>query len=202
MPEDVVKNIEDELRIIEGLDYARYFLTVRDVVAFARNENILCQGRGSAANSTVCFCLRITEVNPQSTKLLFSRFISQARNEPPDIDVDFEHERREEVIQYIYKRYTRERAAICATVVHYRSRRAIREVGQVLGLTPDVTAALAKTIWGYGSHMPDQYVREAGFDPANEKIRQAVDLANELIGFPAPSLPACRRLRPDPEAAR
>src|SRR5438876_4333868 len=110
--------------------------------------------------------------------------MTSSRNEPPDIDVDFEHERREEVIQYIYGRYSRERAAICATVVHYRSRRAIREVGQALGLTPDVTAALAKTIWGYGSHMPDQYVREAGFDPGNEKIRQAVGLANELIGFP------------------
>ncbi|WP_119390088.1 error-prone DNA polymerase [Taklimakanibacter lacteus] len=184
VPDDVTTNIHEELRIIESLDYARYFLTVHDVVAFARAENILCQGRGSAANSTVCFCLGITEVDPRSTKLLFSRFISQARNEPPDIDVDFEHERREEVIQYIYKRYSRERAAICATVVHYRSRRAIREVGQALGLTPDVTATLAKTIWGYGSHMPDQYVREAGFDPGNEKIRQAVDLANELIGFP------------------
>ena len=184
VPEDITKNIEEELRIIEALDYARYFLTVHDVVAYARSKDILCQGRGSAANSTVCFCLRITEVNPRSTKLLFSRFISQARNEPPDIDVDFEHERREEVIQYIYERYSRERAAICATVVHYRSRRAIREVGQALGLTPDVTSALAKTIWGYGSDMPDQYVREAGFDPENEKIRQAVDLTNELIGFP------------------
>jgi error-prone DNA polymerase len=120
VPDDVTKNIREELRIIEGLDYARYFLTVHDVVAFARSKEILCQGRGSAANSTVCFCLGITEVNPKSTKLLFSRFISQARNEPPDIDVDFEHERREEVIQYIYERYTRERAAICATVVHYR----------------------------------------------------------------------------------
>ncbi|MGE0150948.1 MAG: error-prone DNA polymerase, partial [Parvibaculaceae bacterium] len=151
------------------------------------SQGILCQGRGSAANSTVCFCLRITEVDPDSPyslKLLFSRFISQARNEPPDIDVDFEHERREEVIQHIYERYTRERAAICATVVHYRSRRAIREVGQALGLTPDVTSGLARTIWGYGSEMPDRYVREAGFDPGNGKIRQAVDLANELIGFP------------------
>ena len=184
IPDDIRTTILDELRIIEDLDYARYFLTVHDVVAYARNQKILCQGRGSAANSTVCFCLGVTEVDPKSTKLLFSRFISQARKEPPDIDVDFEHERREEVIQYIYKRYTRERAAICATVVHYRSRRAIREVGQALGLTPDITAALAKTIWGYGSHMPDQYVREAGFDPGNEKIRQAVGLANELIGFP------------------
>jgi error-prone DNA polymerase len=184
IPDNIAENIREELRIIEGLDYARYFLTVHDVVAYARSLGILCQGRGSAANSTVCYCLGITEVNPRSTTLLFSRFISQARNEPPDIDVDFEHERREEVIQYIYRRYTRERAAICATVVHYRSRRAIREVGQALGLTPDVTSALAKTIWGYGSDMPDQYVREAGFDPNNEKIRQAVDLTNELIGFP------------------
>ena len=115
----------------------------------------------------------------------FARFISQARNEPPDIDVDFEHERREEVIQYIYKRYGRDRAAICATVIHYRSRRAIREVGKVLGLTPDITAALAKTVWGsYGDGMPDDQIRQAGLDPDNPAIRQAVDLAGEIIGFP------------------
>ena len=119
------------------------------------------------------------------TKLLFARFISQARNEPPDIDVDFEHERREEVIQYIYRRYGRDRAAICATVIHYRSRRAIGEVGKALGLTPDITAALAKTVWGsYGGEMPDDQIRQAGLDPANPDIRQAVDLADELIGFP------------------
>src|SRR5439155_8233933 len=110
----------------------------------------------------VCFCLGITEVDPTTTKLLFARFISEQRNEPPDIDVDFEHERREQVIQYIYKRYTRDRAAICATVVHYRSRRAIREVGKALGLTPDVTAAIAKSVWGYGEELSEDHSRQAG----------------------------------------
>ena len=171
--------------MIAKLDYARYFLTVHDVVAYARKEkNILCQGRGSAANSAVCFCLGITEVNPNESKLLFARFISANRNEPPDIDVDFEHERREEVIQYIYRRYGRHRAAICSTVVHYRSRRAIREVGKVLGLTEDITAALAKTVWGTGDELPDDHVRQAGLDPKNPAIRQAVALADELTGFP------------------
>ncbi|MFZ0526474.1 MAG: error-prone DNA polymerase [Xanthobacteraceae bacterium] len=186
IPADVQKRLRDELALIAKLDYARYFLTVYDVVAFARNQDkeILCQGRGSAANSAVCFCLGITSVNPDKSNLLFARFISENRGEPPDIDVDFEHERREEVIQYIYRRYGRHRAAICATVVHYRSRRAIREVGKVLGLTEDVTAALAKTVWGYGDGLPDDHIRQAGLDPDNPAIRQAVDLADELIGFP------------------
>ena len=186
IPPDVEKRLTDELALIAKLDYARYFLTVHDVVSFARRQEkeILCQGRGSAANSAVCYCLGITSVNPEKTKLLFARFISENRGEPPDIDVDFEHERREEVIQYIYKRYGRHRAAICATVVHYRSRRAIREVGKVLGLTEDVTSALAKTVWGYGDGLPDEHVRQAGLDPFNPAIRQAVHLADELIGFP------------------
>jgi error-prone DNA polymerase len=184
LPPDIVKRLKEELAIIAKLDYARYFLTVHDVVAFARSKDILCQGRGSAANSAVCYCLDVTSVNPNESQLLFARFISEKRNEPPDIDVDFEHERREEVIQHIYERYGRHRAAICATVVHYRSRRAIREVGKALGLTPDVTAALAKTVWGYGDGLPDDHIRQAGLDPANATIRQAVDLANELIGFP------------------
>jgi error-prone DNA polymerase len=185
VPTEVKEQLNEELVLIAGLDYARYFLTVHDVVAYARKvKNILCQGRGSAANSAVCFCLGITEVNPNESKLLFARFISANRNEPPDIDVDFEHERREEVIQYIYKRYGRHRAAICATVVHYRSRRAIREVGKVLGLTEDITAALAKTVWGTGDELPDDHIRQAGLDPANPLIRQAVELADELTGFP------------------
>ena len=159
---------------------------MHDVVAFARRQEkeILCQGRGSAANSAVCFCLGITSVNPDKSNLLFARFISENRGEPPDIDVDFEHERREEVIQYIYRRYGRDRAAICATVVHYRSRRAIREVGKVMGLTEDVTAALAKTVWGYGDGLPDEHIRQAGLDPLNPVLRQAVQLADDLIGFP------------------
>ena len=185
IPPEVRTRLNEELALIAKLDYARYFLTVHDVVAYARKEkNILCQGRGSAANSAVCFCLGITEVNPNESKLLFARFISANRNEPPDIDVDFEHERREEVIQYIYRRYGRHRAAICSTVVHYRSRRAIREVGKVLGLTEDITAALAKTVWGTGDELPDDHVRQAGLDPKNPAIRQAVALADELTGFP------------------
>src|SRR5262252_3643450 len=186
IPGDVRKRLEDELALIGKLDYARYFLTVHDVVSFARSQEkkILCQGRGSAANSAVCFCLGITSVNPDKSNLLFARFISENRGEPPDIDVDFEHERREEVIQYIYRRYGRNRVAICATVVHYRSRRAIREVGKALGLTEDVTAALAKTVWGFGDGYPDDHIRQAGLDPANPTIRQAVALADQLIGFP------------------
>jgi error-prone DNA polymerase len=186
IPDDVRGRVVEELALIARLDYARYFLTVHDVVAFARRQKkeILCQGRGSAANSAVCFCLGITSVNPEKSNLLFARFISENRGEPPDIDVDFEHERREEVIQYIYERYGRDRAAICSTVVHYRSRRAIREVGKALGLTEDITAALAKTVWGENEGVPDDHIRHAGLDPANPAIRQAVALADELIGFP------------------
>jgi error-prone DNA polymerase len=184
IPEKVTKTLVAELALIAKLKYAHYFLTVHDVVAYARKEGILCQGRGSAANSIICYCLGITEVNPAEIELLFARFISENRGEPPDIDVDFEHERREEVIQHIYKRYGRHRAAICATVVHYRSRRAIREVGKVLGLTPDITTALAKTVWGYGEGLPDDHIRQAGLDPKNLVVRQAVDLAQQLIGFP------------------
>jgi len=183
--EKVEKQIREELTLIARLEYARYFLTVHDVVQYARSKKILCQGRGSAANSAVCFCLGITEIDPATSNLLFARFISAERKEPPDIDVDFEHERREEVIQYVYGRYGREYAAICATVIHYRSRRAIREVGKVMGLTPDVTAALAKTVWGsHADGLPDKHIQEAGFDPANPKIRQSILLARELIGFP------------------
>ncbi len=186
IPPDVEKRLVDELALIAKLDYARYFLTVHDIVSFARRQDkeILCQGRGSAANSAVCYCLGVTSVNPEKSNLLFARFISENRGEPPDVDVDFEHERREEVIQYIYRRYGRHRAAICATVVHYRSRRAIREVGKVLGLTEDVTAALAKTVWGYSDGLPDDHIRQVGLDPANPSIRQAVALADDLIGFP------------------
>jgi error-prone DNA polymerase len=187
VPEEVRSTLVRELALIAKLDYARYFLTVHDVVAFARNleKPILCQGRGSAANSVVCYCLGITEVNPAEIKVLFARFISENRNEPPDIDVDFEHERREEVIQHIYSRYGKERAAICATVIHYRSRRAIREVGKVMGLTPDITAALAKTVWGsHDDGLPDKHIREAGLDPSNPAIRRAIALARQLLGFP------------------
>jgi error-prone DNA polymerase len=179
--------IEHELALIEDLGFANYFLTVHDIVAWARGKGILCQGRGSAANSCVCFCLGVTAVDPtkEDHDLLFSRFISRERGEPPDIDVDFEHARREEVMQYVYERYGRDRAAIVATVIHYRPRMAIRQVGKALGLTEDVTAALANTIWGScGEEVPDTYVTQAGLDPTNPEIRRAVKLATELLKFP------------------
>ena len=185
VPEKVVGMLEAEFAFIRDKDYARYFLTVHDVVRFAQSKDILCQGRGSAANSVVCYCLGVTAVDPMEIDLLFARFVSSDRDEPPDIDVDFEHERREEVIQYIYQRYGRRRAAICATVIHYRPRSAIREVGKVLGLSEDVTGALAGTVWGsWGDGLPDPHVRQAGLDPDNPTLREAVRLANDLIGFP------------------
>lgn len=177
--------INKELRLIEKLKYAHYFLTVHDIVHYARWQNILCQGRGSAANSAVCYMLGITSVNPAETDVLFERFISEERLEPPDIDVDFEHSRREEVMQYIYRRYGRHRAAIVATVIHYRPRSAIRDVGKALGLTEDVTAALADTVWGsWGDGLSEMQVKQAGFDPTNPMIVRAVELATELIEFP------------------
>jgi error-prone DNA polymerase len=187
IPQKVRDLLETELALIEKLNYANYFLTVHDIVAWARSQGILCQGRGSAANSCVCFCLGVTAVDPTKPDqdLLFSRFISEERDEPPDIDVDFEHERREEVMQYVYRRYGRDRAAICATVIHYRPRMAIRQVGKALGLTEDVTAALAGTVWGsYGTGTPDDHVRQTGLDPDNPQIRRATTLATALIGFP------------------
>ena len=185
VPQDVQKALREEFALIADHEYAPFFLTVHDVVKYAKDVGILCQGRGSAANSAVCFCLGITAVNPTETKLLFARFVSAKRGEPPDIDVDFEHERREEVIQHIYERYGRHRAAICATVIHYRPRSAIREVGKVLGLTEDVTGALAGTVWGsWGGGMEAEHIRQTGLDPANPIIRRAVRLAEELIGFP------------------
>jgi len=166
IPEKVRDTLEKELALIEELDYAPYFLTVHDIVHYARGLGILCQGRGSAANSAVCFCLAITNVDPTEIDLLFERFVSPERKEPPDIDVDFEHERREEVIQYIYARYGRDRAGIAATVISYRGRSAVREVGKALGLSEDTVAALATTIWGLSNAgLPDEYVRQAGLDP-------------------------------------
>src|SRR5206468_1422144 len=185
VPDKIGDLIEHELQLIERLDYARYFLTVHDIVRFARQRGILCQGRGSAANSVVCYCLGITAVDPARIDVLFERFISAARNEPPDIDVDFEHERREEVIQYVYEKYGRDRAGLAATVICYRSRSAIREVGKVLGLSVDVVAALAGIVWGWSNDpIADQRVREAGLDPADRTLRLALDLAAELVGFP------------------
>jgi error-prone DNA polymerase len=187
IPQKVVDLLHKELALIEELGYPNYFITVHDIVQWARNQGILCQGRGSAANSSVCFCLGVTAVDPckPDHDVLFERFISKERDEPPDIDVDFEHERRELVMQYVYERYGRHRAAICATVIHYRPRSAIRDVGKALGLTEDITAALAGTVWGsWGDEMPDDHIRQAGLDPTNPEIRRAVGLATELLGFP------------------
>ncbi len=177
--------LRKELDLIKELKYAHYFLTVHDIVHYARDEKILCQGRGSAANSAVCYVLGVTAVNPAEVDLLFERFISKERLEPPDIDVDFEHSRREEVMQYVYQRYGRHRAAIIATVIHYRPRSAIRDVGKALGLTEDVTAALADTVWGsWGKGLNEMQVRQAGLDPQNPMVGLAVELATELIEFP------------------
>ncbi len=191
-PDGVPKKVSDlvayELDLIEKLDVPNYFLTVHDIVDHARNTlKILCQGRGSAANSCVCFCLGVTAVDPtkEDQDLLFSRFLSENRNEPPDIDVDFEHERREEVMQYVYGRYGRDRAAIVATVIHYRPRMAIRQVGKAMGLTEDITAALANTVWGsWGDNVAEDHIRQVGLDPHNPEIRRATAIAEQLIGFP------------------
>ncbi len=185
VPQKVRRLIEGELKLIAKLDYAPYFLTIYDVVQFAEARGILCQGRGSAANSAVCYALGITAVDPAEHDLLFARFISEERREPPDIDVDFEHERREEVIQRIYERYGRHRAGIIATVISYRPRSAMREVGKALGLTDDVTARLVSTQWGsWGRDIGDAHVREAGIDPENPTIARALGLARRLLGFP------------------
>lgn len=177
--------LHEELAIIAEARYAPYFLTVHDIVRFARSRGILCQGRGSAANSAVCFVLGITAVDPAEHNLLFSRFISPERKEPPDIDVDFEHERREEVMQYIYKRYGRHRAGIAATVIHYRPRSAVREVGKALGLSEDVTARLAGTVWGsHGtSHGRDRWA-ESGLDPDNPDIARVRHFTQAILSFP------------------
>ncbi len=177
--------LQKELDLIAELNYAHYFLTVHDIVQYARSQHILCQGRGSAANSAVCYVLGVTSVDPTKVDLLFERFISKERLEPPDIDVDFEHSRREEVMQYVYRRYGRHRAAIIATVIHYRPRSAIRDVGKALGLSEDVTAALADTVWGsWGDGLDETQVKQAGFDPGNLMVERAVALATELIEFP------------------
>ena len=185
VPEKLAKLLHEELAIIEQAKYAPYFLTVHDIVRFAQAEGILCQGRGSAANSAVCFVLGITAVDPAEHNLLFSRFISTERREPPDIDVDFEHERREEVMQYVYKRYGRHRAGIAATVIHYRPRSAVREVGKALGLSEDVTARLASTVWGsYAATYERQRCIEGGLDPDNPSIARVNDFVTRILHFP------------------
>jgi error-prone DNA polymerase len=185
VPEKIAQIAEKELHFIAESKIAHYFLTVHDIVKYARSKGILCQGRGSAANSVVCYAAGITEVNPTEIEVLFERFLNTNRREPPDIDVDFEHERREEVIQYVYRRYGRRRAALTATVIRYRSRSAIREVGKVFGLTEDVTGKLADTVWGHhGDQLEEYQVRQGEADPANSAVARAVRFANELIDFP------------------
>jgi DNA-directed DNA polymerase III PolC len=185
IPEKVRASLEYELALIASLDYASYFLTVHDIVRFARSQDILCQGRGSAANSAVCFCLGITEVDPERADLLFERFVSVERREPPDIDVDFEHERREEVIQYIYQRYGRERAGIAATVISYRTRSAIREVGKAFGLSEDTIGALATGIWGSSNDGPaPKDLARVGLDRNSARVRRMMSLIGEIISFP------------------
>ncbi|UWQ95873.1 error-prone DNA polymerase [Rhodobacteraceae bacterium M385] len=186
VPEKATKQLSHELSLIAKLGYEPYFLTVNDIVAFARSRNILCQGRGSAANSITCYALGVTSVSPEIGTMVFERFVSEARNEPPDIDVDFEHERREEVIQHIYERYGRHRAGLCATVIHYRSKRAVREVGRAMGLSEDILSALSSQIWGSWSNAGPEVarLREIGLDPSSPRLVQTLQLIQDIIGFP------------------
>ncbi|WP_027059319.1 error-prone DNA polymerase [Mesorhizobium loti] len=185
VPASVIKRIEEELALIERLNYARYFLTVYDIIKFARSQNILCQGRGSAANSIICFCIGITEVGPDKIDTLFERFISEERNEPPDIDVDFEHERREEVMQYIYTKYSSKRTALAAAVISYRGRSALREVSKAMGLSEDVRASLSGSIWGWStSELGEKEARAGGLDRSDPTSRHVMERANEIMGFP------------------
>ena len=185
IPEPARVQLVHELKLIAQLDYAPYFLTVNSIVKFARSQNILCQGRGSAANSAVCYVLGITAIDPAESNLLFERFISPERREPPDIDVDFEHERREEVIQWIYQTYGRTNAALCATVSRYRARGAVREVGKVLGLTDDVTAALAGQVWGWSEDgVQPEHAEQLNMNVSDRRLTMTLQLAQDLIGFP------------------
>ncbi len=185
VPDKVRKQIEHEMVLIDQLNYAPYFLTVYDIVQFAESRGILCQGRGAAANSAVCYCLRVTAVDPDRIDMLFERFVSKERNEPPDIDIDFEHERREEVIQYIYEKYGRDRAALTAEVISYRARSSIREVGTVMGLSLDCVDRMAKNLDWFDNRIANpKHLRELGLNPDDPTIQQVVKLATELMGFP------------------
>jgi len=185
IPEKISANINYELAFMEQMNYASYFLTVYDIVKFARSKGILCQGRGSAANSTVCYCLGITSVNPTKFDLLFERFISSARNEPPDIDVDFEHERREEVIQYIYQKYGRDRAAIVATVTQQHQKGAIRDVGKAMGLSVDTVSKLSGAIWEFTDEwFEEARILEAGLNPKDPLLKKVLQLTGQMMGFP------------------
>ena len=185
IPDKVVTNLKKEFDLIAHKKIAPYFLTVHEIVEKARDMGILCQGRGSAANSSVCYCLGITEVDTSRSEVLFERFLSNERDEPPDIDVDFEHERREDIIQWIYEEKGRSRAALAATVISYRSRSAIRDVGKALGLSPDTVGVMADTVWGSGgSGINRAHVKEAGLDAGDPRLALALELSATLCGFP------------------
>lgn len=186
VPEKVRGMLAHELQLIGKLKYEPYFLTVHDIVDFARSQGILCQGRGSAANSVVCYSLGVTSVSPEIGTMVFERFVSEARDEPPDIDVDFEHERREEVIQHIYARYGRHRAGLCATVIHYRGKRAVREVGRAMGLSDDTLSALSSQLWGFERANRSQFdrLREIGLDPTDTRLMRTMELIEDIQGFP------------------
>ncbi|MCP1201054.1 error-prone DNA polymerase [Notoacmeibacter sp. MSK16QG-6] len=184
LPDKVRANLNHELALIEKLEYAPYFLTVNAIVRFARSKDILCQGRGSAANSAVCYVLGVTSVDPDRNDLLFERFVSEERREPPDIDVDFEHERREEVIQWVYQTYGRERAALCSTVIRYRSKGALRDVGKALGLTEDLTKTLSSQVWGWSEGVEQKHAKELNLNMGDRRLRLAMELAHQLVGTP------------------
>jgi error-prone DNA polymerase len=184
LPQKVLKAVRHELDLIKEMRYAPYFLTVFSIVRFARSQGILCQGRGSAANSAICYILGITSIDPEASDLLFERFVSRERDEPPDIDVDFEHERREQVIQWIYKTYGKDKAALCATVTRYRAKGAIRDVGKVLGLPEDVIKALSSGMWSWSEEVPDRNIRELNLNPNDRRLALTLKLAQQLMGAP------------------
>ncbi|RWQ37053.1 MAG: error-prone DNA polymerase [Mesorhizobium sp.] len=184
VPDKVVALIKHEMRLIETLQYAPYFLTVNAIVQFARSKDILCQGRGSAANSAVCYVLGITSIDPERNNLLFERFVSQERNEPPDIDVDFEHERREIVMQWVYETYGRDHSALCSTVVRYHTKGAVRDIGKALGLPEDLTKMLSSQVWGHGEGIDEARARELNFNLADRRLRLTLELAQQLEGTP------------------
>ena len=184
LPDKVVGILKHELRLIETLEYAPYFLTVNSIVRFARSQDILCQGRGSAANSAVCYVLGITSIDPERNNLLFERFVSQERREPPDIDVDFEHERREIVMQWVYETYGRDHAALCSTVIRYRTKGAVRDVGKALGLPEDMTKLLSSQIRGHGEAVDEQRARELNLNLGDRRLRLTLELAAQLAGTP------------------
>ncbi len=184
LPDKVRSNLEHELRLIEKLQYAPYFLTVNSIVRFARSKGILCQGRGSAANSAVCYVLGVTSIDPDRNDLLFERFVSEERREPPDIDVDFEHERREEVIQWVYGTYGRDRAALCSTVIRYRAKGALRDVGKAMGLPEDLTKTLSSQVWGWSEGVEQKHAESVNLNLGDRRLRLALELAHQLVGTP------------------